>query len=88
MRSYGIGIATAANWLSNFIVSISFLSLIHECSPSGAFAVYATIAIVGFVYLFYHLPETKGVRLEDIETLFDSKVDQSRIKYQPFHNSC
>ena len=70
VRSRCIGITTAVNWICNLIVSFTFLSLTRECTTYGAFWLYAGICVFGVVYLYWKLPETKGVPLDDIEKLF------------------
>eukprot|EP00127_Corallochytrium_limacisporum_P004729 Clim_evm83s172 gene=Clim_evmTU83s172 len=69
-RSAGTGIATSMNWAANFVVSLTFLSLIDAFRPEGTFLLYAAFAVVGWIYFFLKLPETKGIRLEDVESLF------------------
>lgn len=36
-------------------------------NPSGAFFVYAVVAIIGIIWGLKYIPETKGITLEEIE---------------------
>ncbi|GIY30432.1 proton myo-inositol cotransporter [Caerostris extrusa] len=64
-------IATSLNWLFNFVVSLTFLDLMQWLSKEGAFLLYAILAFLGLVFLFFMLPETKGISLEEVGDLFD-----------------
>ena len=70
LREMANSIATMSNWISNFIVSVTFLSLTKAITPAGAFYLYADIALLAFVVFFFFLPETKGKNLEQIQELF------------------
>ena len=60
LRSTCAGIATSTNWLTNLIMSFTFLSLIEAVSAQGAFWFYCSIGSVGLFALYIHLPETRG----------------------------
>jgi sugar porter (SP) family MFS transporter len=42
-------------------------SIVPDPNPAGAFFIYAVIAILGIIWGFKYIPETKGVTLEEIE---------------------
>ena len=69
-RSLCVGIATSVNWITNLIVSVTFLTLIDVFTAQGAFWLYAGITFLGFIVLSLLLPETKGLRLAEVVNLF------------------
>jgi len=70
VRSICVGIATAANWITNFVVAATFLSLLEVLGPAITFWVYGSFAAAGFVWLSFTMPETAGKSLEEIEEIF------------------
>lgn len=75
VRSACIAIGTAGNWMANVLVAATFLSLQELVSRPGAFWVYGSFALVGFGWLGWCLPETKGKTLEQIQYLFSEGGD-------------
>jgi SP family galactose:H+ symporter-like MFS transporter len=67
IRGQAASIATTANWLSNFFVSLTFLSLLNSLGNVLTFLLYAALSAAGLWYCFALVPETKRVPLERIE---------------------
>jgi uncharacterized membrane protein YuzA (DUF378 family) len=75
VRGLGSSVATAANWGSNMIVALTFLTLIECLGPSGTFIVYFLISLIGLWFVYAFVPETRGVSLEQIEDhLYEGKA--------------
>ncbi|KAI9911952.1 hypothetical protein PsorP6_009632 [Peronosclerospora sorghi] len=73
VRSFAMSLATSVCWVSNLLVSFTFLSIVDQLSVYGAFWLYASIALIGFIYLWKELPETKGLELEEIQLIFERR---------------
>ena len=54
---------------------MTFLDLIKLLTETGAFLLYAGFALCGLVFVYYYVPETKGLTLERIEQVFDDPQD-------------
>lgn len=79
-RSFCYSIATAVNWMFNLLISLTFISLTEVLTIHGAFYMYSIIASIGWLLLFWKLPETRGRSLEDISQLFEKqKPDNQEI---------
>lgn len=69
-RSMAIAVATSVNWISNLIVSMTFLTLADNLGQPPTFGLYAGLGLLGLVFFFFLVPETKGKKLEEVEDLF------------------
>ena len=63
--------STSVNWISNSIVSLTFLSILEYFGTSGGFLFYAGFGIVGFFLILLLLPETKRVSLDQMDKLLE-----------------
>lgn len=70
IRGRAMGIASFANWLCNFFVSLTFLTLIQDLGISGTFWIYAIICVIGLWFVIKLVPETKGKTLEEIQSFW------------------
>jgi sugar porter (SP) family MFS transporter len=66
LRGRGVAAATLSFGTSNFIVSLTFLSLLKAAGTSLTFIIYGAFCIVTLIFVRYVIPETKGRELESI----------------------
>lgn len=66
VRGRGVAAATLGSGTSNFLVSITFLSLIKAAGNSLTFAIYGGFCILTLLFVGFIIPETKGRELESI----------------------
>lgn len=67
VRGAGMGFSAMSNWSFNTVVIFSFPILERMMGIEYTFALYALICILGLVYTYFYMPETKGISLERIE---------------------
>ncbi|AWN16840.1 sugar porter family MFS transporter [Salinisphaera sp. LB1] len=71
-RDFGVACSTVTNWLSNFVIGVTFLSLLNVLGNANTFWLYAALNFLFILFTLLLIPETKGVSLEQIENnLFD-----------------
>lgn len=72
-RGTASGIATAFNWFCSFAITKSFSFLIKLFTAAGTFWFYGSLMLLGTVFVYVCVPETKGKSLEEIQQYFESK---------------
>ena len=77
VRSIAMSQALLVNWLANYLVSCTFLTVADTITMGGTFAIFAAIAIAGTVWVYFRMPETAGISLEQVERLFDDPYPQN-----------
>jgi sugar porter (SP) family MFS transporter len=66
LRGRGVAAATLGSGISNFIVSLTFLSLIQAAGNAATFCIYGGFCILTLFFVRFVMPETKGRELESI----------------------
>ncbi|MGD1085776.1 MAG: sugar porter family MFS transporter [Verrucomicrobiota bacterium] len=67
IRGAAVSVAVAALWTACFILTFTFPVLKDSLGVDGTFWLYAGICALGYVFIHFMLPETKGKTLEEIE---------------------
>ncbi len=82
VRGIGSSIGALSNWLFNGVVAFTFFKIVKGLTmpessiilkgedlgnPAGAFYLYALVGILGIIWGYFYIPETKNVTLEKIE---------------------
>ncbi|KAI4311923.1 hypothetical protein MLD38_036787 [Melastoma candidum] len=70
-RGIGGGIAAVSNWCSNLIVSETFLTLTQALGSAGTFLLFAGFSLIGLVFIYFLVPETKGLQFEEVEKMLE-----------------
>ena len=80
IRGGAVAIAVAAQWISNFIVSSTFVPMFNmhltESDDFGhwfTYGLYGIICIVAAIFVWRLVPETKGKTLEDMTALWKQR---------------
>jgi sugar porter (SP) family MFS transporter len=67
IRGLAVSLAVSALWLSSFFLTLTFPLISHTLGSAGTFWLYSAICVVGFLFILWRVPETKGKSLEQIE---------------------
>jgi len=73
IRGRAMSLAVFSNWLANFIVTTSFLTLLKSLGSTYTFWLYGLIAVIGWIFIYIKVPETKGKSLEEIQDFWHKK---------------
>ncbi|MET0725561.1 MAG: MFS transporter, partial [Leifsonia sp.] len=72
IRGKALGAAAAAQWIANFLITVSFPAL-AAFSLTFTYGMYATFALLSGIFVFLKIPETRGMALEQAEVTFAKK---------------
>jgi len=67
IRGQAMSVATIANWGANFVVTVSFLTLLSWIHGVGVFFLFGFLTLIALAYFARRVPETKDRSLQRIE---------------------
>jgi SP family xylose:H+ symportor-like MFS transporter len=77
IRGKAMAIAVAAQWISNYLVSLTFpimddnTYLTEQFNHGFAYWIYGVMSILAMIFVWKLVPETKGKTLEEMEELWE-----------------
>lgn len=80
LRAQAVALGAVGNRVCSGLVAMSFLSLSSAISVAGSFFTFSVISVLAVVFVYVLVPETKGKTLEEIESLFQDKLDQGEVE--------
>ncbi|ETI26776.1 hypothetical protein G647_10221 [Cladophialophora carrionii CBS 160.54] len=86
IRSRGVGLSTASNWLWNTIIAVITPYMVNEDRgnlKSSVFFIWGGLCTCAFVYSVLLVPETKGLTLEQIDKMMEESSPRTSAKWRP-----
>jgi len=86
IRSRGVGLSTASNWLWNTIIAIitPYMVGTNEGNlKSSVFFVWGGLCTAAFVYSYFLIPETKGLTLEQVDQMMEETTPRTSSRWRP-----
>ncbi|RNE66609.1 MFS transporter [Cryobacterium tepidiphilum] len=77
IRAKALGIGAAAQWIANFIVTVTFPPLAAASLPL-TYGLYTLFAALSFVFVLTKIPETNGMSLEEANAILPPKNSAKR----------
>lgn len=77
-RTTGMGCAMTSFYVFNLLVSMTFLHVSELLTKAGWFGLSASFCILGWIFIYFLIPETKGKRLEYVQELFETTVSPEK----------
>ncbi|KAG9648220.1 putative glucose transporter rco-3, partial [Aureobasidium melanogenum] len=86
IRSRGVALSTASNWLWNTIIAVITPYMVNKDEGnlrSSVFFIWFGLCTCAFVYAFFLIPETKGLSLEQVDRMMEETTPRTSSKWVP-----
>ncbi|EXF83726.1 hypothetical protein CFIO01_01453 [Colletotrichum fioriniae PJ7] len=86
IRSRGVALSTASNWLWNTIIAVITPYMVGEKRgnlKSSVFFVWGGLCTCALVYTYFLVPETKGLSLEQVDKMMEETTPRTSAKWKP-----
>ncbi|BDZ42334.1 MFS transporter [Paraoerskovia sediminicola] len=65
IRATALAVAAAAQWVANWAITMTF-PVFADIGLTFAYGFYTAMALLSLIFVFFRVPETKGMELEDM----------------------
>jgi sugar porter (SP) family MFS transporter len=86
IRSRGVGLSTASNWLWNTIIAVITPYMVGTNRgnlKSSVFFIWGGLCTCAFIYSYFLIPETKGLSLEQVDKMMEETTPRTSGKWKP-----
>ncbi|KAF1987500.1 general substrate transporter [Aulographum hederae CBS 113979] len=86
IRSRGVGLSTASNWLWNCIIAVITPYMVGTDQGNlgpKVFYVWGSLCIFAFIYAYFLIPETKGLSLEQVDRMLEETTPRTSAAWKP-----
>lgn len=86
IRSRGVALSTASNWLWNTIIAVINPYLVgaqYANLQSKIFFVFGSTCVCCVIFTYFCVPETKGLSLEQVDRMFEESTPRTSSKWVP-----
>ncbi|OOF93528.1 hypothetical protein ASPCADRAFT_209484 [Aspergillus carbonarius ITEM 5010] len=86
IRSRGVALSTASNWLWNCIIAVITPYMVDKDRgdlKAKVFFIWGSLCACAFVYTYFLIPETKGLTLEQVDKMMEETTPRTSAKWTP-----
>ncbi len=78
IRGKGSAAGSITHWTLDMVIAFTVLTLINTITETGTFWLYAAFGLIGLIFFYRVVPETKGRSLEEIEADMKAAIPESK----------
>ncbi|KAB8343146.1 hypothetical protein FH972_022737 [Carpinus fangiana] len=79
LRAKGVGMSTATNWFTNFIIGLITPPLLNTNRHFGAYVFFAIWCLLALLWTIKFIKETKGRSLEQMDAVFGDNLGEKEV---------
>lgn len=86
IRSRGVALSTASNWLWNAVIALVTPYMVHTNRgnmKSKVFFVWGALCLTAVAFSYFFVPETKGLTLEQVDQMMEECTPRNSAKWKP-----
>jgi len=86
IRSRGVALSTASNWLWNCIIAVITPYMVDKDKGylrSSVFFIWGGLCTCALVYTYFLVPETKGLSLEQVDQMMEETIPRKSAGWVP-----